>query len=83
MSWKIYEDHVGGLTLKLLSQIRWESHIESVKAIRFHAPKIIGALVHITENSDDLKEQNNDECLAICETHGIISFEFLVYMVIW
>ncbi|CAA7017942.1 unnamed protein product [Microthlaspi erraticum] len=81
--WKILEDRVGGLTLKPLSQTRWESHVESVKAIRFQASKIMDDLVYMAENSNDPQEQSDAECLATSETHGIESFEFLVSMVIW
>ncbi|XP_017245925.2 uncharacterized protein LOC108217597 [Daucus carota subsp. sativus] len=38
--WKVLQDHIPSFTLKFLSQTRWESRIESIKAIRFQAPQI-------------------------------------------
>ncbi|XP_056864601.1 uncharacterized protein LOC108851191 [Raphanus sativus] len=81
--WKILEDKVGGLTVKSLSQTRWESHVNCVKAIRFQAPKIRDALIYIAETTDDPSTQSTAECLVTSETHGIGNYEFLLSMVIW
>ena len=56
--WKILQDHVSNLTLKPLSQTRWESHLESVKAIKYQAPQIKEALYKLAETSDDPKTKS-------------------------
>ena len=77
--WKILQDNVKGLTLKPLSQTRWESQVECVKAIRFQAPEIKAALTHLVETSDDPKTFRDAKSLL----SDIMDFEFLFGMVIW
>ncbi|KAL8507371.1 hypothetical protein ACS0TY_018064 [Phlomoides rotata] len=43
--WKIFKDWVKGLTVKPLSQMRWESHVESVKVIKEQILQIKDALL--------------------------------------
>ncbi|KAL6996941.1 hypothetical protein U1Q18_052523 [Sarracenia purpurea var. burkii] len=78
--WKVLKDNVEGLTLKPLSQTRWESRVESVKAIRYQAVEIRDALLHLANTSEDPKTKSEAESLA---TFEIENFEFLVGMIIW
>ena len=78
--WKILQEHVSNLIVKSLSQTRWESRIESVKAIKFQAPQIRDALLELVEISEDSKIKSEAKCLA---TYELENFEFLLGMVIW
>ena len=69
-----------GLTLKSLSQIHWESRIESVKKIKFQAPQIRDALLQLAQTSEDPKIKSEADCLA---TYEIENLEFLLGMTIW
>ena len=78
--WKILQDNISNLTLKSLSQTRWESRVESVKAIRFQAPQLRNALLQLSKNYGDPKIKIEAKCLA---TYELENYEFLLGMIIW
>ncbi|XP_052190724.1 uncharacterized protein LOC127800254 [Diospyros lotus] len=78
--WNVLLDYIDGLTLKSLSTTRWESHIESVKAIKSQVSQIREALFKLTEISEDAKLSRDAQSLASGE---LSSFEFILSLVIW
>jgi hypothetical protein len=51
--WQILKDNITGLTLKSLSSTRWESHVESVKAIRFQISDVKAALLQVAKTGKE------------------------------
>jgi hypothetical protein len=78
--WKILIDNVPQLTVKPLSNTRWESRIKSVQPIKCQTPQIISAL-------KELAKVSTDDPAAVSDAQGLVSalekFETLVGMVIW
>ena len=68
-----------GLTVKSLSNTRWESRIKSVQAIRFQIVEVRAGLLELNNICDDAKSISEAESLA----NSIEKFEFLLGMVIW
>ncbi|PWA52825.1 zinc finger MYM-type protein 1 [Artemisia annua] len=78
--WQILKNNVKGLTVKPLSITRWESRVESVKAIRFQISDIREALLQVAESDNDSLIQSQAKSLA---TNDLGDFEFLVAIVLW
>ncbi|XP_048491478.2 uncharacterized protein LOC125492800 [Beta vulgaris subsp. vulgaris] len=78
--WQILKDNVKGLTPKSLSSTRWESRVDSVKAIRFQIVEIREALLQVSEHDNDSKIRSEARSLAINE---LGDFEFLIAIIIW
>ena len=78
--WKILKDHISKLTLKPLSQTRWESRLESVKEIRYQTLEIRDALLTLCDDCVDPKIKSDAKSLA---TNDFENFKFLLGMIIW
>nr|GEW67218.1 zinc finger MYM-type protein 1 [Tanacetum cinerariifolium]GEW67327.1 zinc finger MYM-type protein 1 [Tanacetum cinerariifolium] len=78
--WAILKTNVKGLTVKSLSTTRWESRVESVKAIQFQLSDMHEALLQVSKSDNDPLIQSTSESLAENE---LGKYEFLVAIVIW
>ncbi|KAJ1267582.1 hypothetical protein BS78_07G067300 [Paspalum vaginatum] len=78
--WDVLLGHIESLTVKSWSNIRWESRIKSVKAIRFQTPNIRLALLQLSKDKDTEPNDRSD-AKNFFEVMG--TFEFILGMVIW
>jgi hypothetical protein len=70
---------VKNLTVKPVSDTRWECKVDSVKAIRYQIGDIYDALVEVSETANDPKCQTEAHSLA----KELKNFTFLVTLSIW
>ncbi|XP_064076355.1 zinc finger MYM-type protein 1-like [Vanessa tameamea] len=77
--WAILNAHVKSLSLKPLSETRWECRVASVKAVKYQLSDICDALKDLAENTT--------HCQLVSECHSIekeiTTYEFVVSLVIW
>ena len=78
--WEILKNHLKTLTLKPLSDTRWESRIGSLKPLRFKIENVHDALLSIYKNAD-IDNMIRDEASGLLVT--IKQFKFLCSVYIW
>jgi hypothetical protein len=78
--WSTLLEHVKDLTVKSLSNTRWESRIKSVKAIRYQAPQLRKALKSLSEDRT-VEAKDRSDAKNLFDILG--SYEFILGMVIW
>ena len=77
--WTVFKKHVKGLSVKPLSETRWECRMDSVKAVRYQATEVCDALEELAECTDDAQGKSEAESLA----SQMRSYKFLVALVFW
>lgn len=78
--WSILKNKTNiNITLKPLSDTRWECRVESVKAVRYQ-------LKEVAECLDELSDSTNDSTTASeCNSlrNEILSYDFIISLVVW
>ncbi|XP_004205865.3 uncharacterized protein LOC101239811 [Hydra vulgaris] len=77
--WTVFKKHVKGLSVKPLSETRWECRMESVKAVRFQAAEVCNALEELAKSTNDAQGKSEAESLVSQMTN----YRFLVALCFW
>lgn len=77
--WAVFRKHVTNLTVKPNCETRWESRVNSVKAVRYQVGEIYDALIEVSDTTREPKCRT--EALSLAK--AIKSYKFLVTLIIW
>ncbi|XP_065667637.1 uncharacterized protein LOC101237043 isoform X2 [Hydra vulgaris] len=77
--WTVFKKHVKCLSVKPLSETRWECRMESVKAVRFQAAEVCDALEELAKSTNDAQGKSEAESLVSQMTN----YRFLVALCFW
>jgi len=77
--WDIRNKHCEFLTLKKWSETRWESRVNSVKALRYQLPNIIEALEEVSREANDTITKSEAQSFS----NELSTFKFVLSLVIW
>lgn len=79
--WKVLCDTVD-ITVKPLSETRWECRIESLKALRYQLPLICNVLETVSSDAASVGDsKTHSEAASLCAS--LQSYDFMVSLVIW
>ncbi|XP_066960746.1 zinc finger MYM-type protein 1-like [Macrobrachium rosenbergii] len=82
--WDVLKRHAQSLTVKPLSETRWESRIDALKPIRYQIGDIYDALTEMATDSTLLGSSGNStHAEAKALANGIATFKFLVSLIVW
>jgi len=77
--WDVLKQHLIKLTLKSVSETRWESRIEAIKPLRYELGEIYDALIELMDSEMNIQIRHEAQCL----TRKLCSFKFVCLIVIW
>lgn len=82
--WEVLLRHLPSLTLKPLSDTRWESRVDALLPLRYQLSEVHDALMDIVENSELSRNFDN---VSRVEAEGLAKqigkFEFVASLVVW
>ena len=82
--WEVLNRHVSNLTVKPLSETRWESRIDALKPLRYQLGNIYDALAEIADDTNLTGASGNTSRTdARVIAKAISSFKFVVSLVVW